>query len=226
MILKKRTFLCIALLSAAFGLRAQTAQQWRDSLSAINKQIASSAYSLDLHLRKAAINIELQQWEYAINEYNDVLAKYPRNLTALYFRAFANSQLLRYRQSCDDYKAIIRLVPLNFEARMGLSYVLQKMNKPKESLNELNQLVELFPDSIAAYVSRAALEKDMKLYDLALFDWEEAIRRNPNDANYLISKVDILLLMKRKSEAFALLRRMEEMGVSRAALKEWLDRCK
>ena len=58
----------------------QNTQQWRDSLAVLNRQIAAAPDSADLHLRKAAVNIELGQWEYAADEYTLVLARMPKTL--------------------------------------------------------------------------------------------------------------------------------------------------
>ena len=62
-------------------------QRWRDSLTVLNRQIAESQWSTDLHLRKATANLELKQWEYAIDEYALVLQHEPRNPAALFYRA-------------------------------------------------------------------------------------------------------------------------------------------
>ena len=79
---QKRLILAIGSCLLAIGIQGQTNQQWRDSLNAINKQIAQSPYSVSLHLRKAAINLELQQWEFAVDEYKTILRhEKPMNLT-------------------------------------------------------------------------------------------------------------------------------------------------
>ena len=41
---------------------AQTSDQWRDSLTVLAKAIDQHPQSVDLRLRKAAVNIELGQW--------------------------------------------------------------------------------------------------------------------------------------------------------------------
>ena len=64
-----RALMIVICMLWSLGLSAQTPQQLRDSLSALNREIAlSTTYSVDLHLRKAAINVQLQQWDYAIDE--------------------------------------------------------------------------------------------------------------------------------------------------------------
>ena len=49
----------------AWQQTGQAQENWRDSLTAINKQIAESAWSTDLRLRKANANLQLKQWQYA-----------------------------------------------------------------------------------------------------------------------------------------------------------------
>ena len=63
----------LLLLLGTAALHAQTARQWRDSLTALNRLIDNQPQSTDLRLKKAAVNIELEQWEYAIEEYGRVL---------------------------------------------------------------------------------------------------------------------------------------------------------
>ena len=199
-------------------------QSWRDSLAVLNKQIAGHPWSTELHLRKAAVNLELGQWEYAADEYGLVLQHEPGNLSALYYRAFANGQLRRYDLARSDYEDVLAVVPTNFEARMGLAYILQKTNHRTEAMNQLNQLVEQHPDSAIAYAARAMLERDLQQYDAALYDWEQAMRHAPDNADYLVSRVDILILQGRDDDAKRLLDDAVRRGVPRGLLREWYER--
>lgn len=214
----------------ALALQNANSQQptpnWRDSLSVLSKAISQHPKYVDLRLRKAAANIELSQWDYAIEEYGRVLDLEPRNLTALYFRAYAYGQMRRYTLAKSDYEAILRQVPTNFNALLGLAMTNRKLDKPVEALDALNQLVQFSPDSAYAYAARAGLETEMNQYDAAIFDWDEAIRRDSANIEFRASKVDVLLTMNKKNEARTLLNEMIRMGVPRAALKEWLERCK
>ena len=77
-------------------LTLQAQENWRDSLTAINKQIAESQWSTELHLRKANANLQLQQWQYAIDEYGLVLRHEERNPAALFYRAYAYTHMRRF----------------------------------------------------------------------------------------------------------------------------------
>ena len=59
------SFAIAALLLCCGKTQAQTAQQWRDSLAVLGRQIEASPHSVELRLRKAAVNLELGQWDYA-----------------------------------------------------------------------------------------------------------------------------------------------------------------
>lgn len=217
--------LCAATLCPTAAL-AQTNAEWRDSLTTLNRQIELNPKSVDLRLRKAAVNLQLRQWEYAIEEYNTVLLDEPQNMAALYFRAYANNNLRRYDLAKNDYEDILGRSPSHLEARLGLAYTLILLERTTEALNQMNVTVEQHPDSAVAYAARAGLEKDMKLYDAALYDWNEAIRLSPENIDYTVSKADILILMGRKAEAIDLLDDAVRRGTPRGTLREWYQKCR
>lgn len=222
---KKLLFVVLSL-AAALPIDAQTPAQWRDSLAVINRQIATRPYSSDLHLRKAAINLELQQWEYAAEEYGLILEREPKNPAALFYRAYANTHLRRYDLARRDYEDFIAVVPRNMEAMLGLAHVCIKLQRTSEAMDHLNRLVELYPDSAVVYASRASLERDLRFYDAALYDWTQACRLAPDNTDFAISRTDILLSLGRKDEARGELDALVRRGVPRGALREWYDRCR
>ena len=206
------------------SILAQSQQEWRDSLNTLNQQIARSPYSTDLHLRKAAVNLELQQWEYAVDEYKLILRHDESNLAALFYRAYAYTHLRRYDLAKNDYNDILFKVPTHMEARLGLSYVYQLMGKRNDALDLLNIVVEQHPDSVAGYVARASLETNMQRYDAALYDWEEVIRQEPQNSDYRLSYIDVLIRMGRKEQAHKELDQLANRGVNRGALREFYKR--
>ena len=217
--------LCVATQSQQ-TLWAQTAAQWRDSLNVLNKAIASQPWSTDLHLRKAAVNIELQQWQYAIDEYGQVLQHEAQNPAALFYRGYASMQLRHYDVARRDYEELLRIFPRHTEARLSLAYVLQQMGRKTEALDELNILVEQRPDSAVAYAARAALEEELKQDEPALYDWEQTIRLEPQNADYVVSRVALLLRLKRKGEAKKELDAALKRGIPRGLLHQWYERCR
>ncbi len=226
MSMKPRAAMLAMVALSACAATAQTTLQWSDSLNTLRREIARSPYSTDLHLRKAAVNMELGQWDYATEEYDLVLEKEPNNPAALFFRAFAHNKMRRYGLAEADYRALLRITPYNLEARIGLSNTLIMRDKQAEALDEMNRMVEMFPDSAVAYASRASLERDMGALAASLDDWEEAVRRSPSDADLLLSLADVQLRMGRKSDAKATLDRIVELGTPRGVLREWYEKAR
>ncbi len=205
---------------------AQTPKQWRDSVSVLIEQINLHPNNVDLRLKKAEANINLSQYDYAAEEYSKVLKQDERNLAALYFRAYCYTQLRQYSMARADYDAFLAIQPEHLEAHLGLARVLQLLNRRADAVDELNRCVQMFPDSADAYAARAAYETQLKQYDAALYDWDEALRLRPNDASLTVSKVDILLNLGRVREAREALDKAVKQGTTRAALREWYDKCK
>ena len=222
----KHSVIAALICSASVGVTAQTLTEWRDSLARLNDSIRMYPSSTDFRLKKAAVNIELEQWSYAVDEYSRVLQLDPKNLAAYYYRAYANSLMRRYDLAKVDYESFLSLVPKHFEAQLGLAVVKRKLGRQLEAMDELNRLVQLFPDSALAYAARAGYEAELQKYELALYDWEEALRRNPQNVEFGVSKLDVLIALKRYDEAWQAIEQLQKNGVPRAALKEWIDKCK
>lgn len=202
------------------------AQNWRDSLTVLNKQIATSPWSTDLHLRKAAVNLELKQWQYAVEEFALVLKREPNNPAALFYRAYANTHLRRFDLARNDLNDLLAYLPRHFEARLSLAVVLQQMGRKQEALDELNQTIQMHADSAVAYAARANLERQMKHDDAALYDWERAEQLDPKDPTFVVSHVDLLLVLERREEARRVLDAAVKRGIPKGMLLEWYDKCK
>ena len=201
-------------------LTLQAQENWRDSLSVLNSQIKLSAWNTDLHLRKAAVNLELQQWQYAIDEYGLILQHEAQNPAALFYRAYANTHLRRYDMARRDYEELLQIFPRHAEARLSLAYVLQLMGRKTDALDHLNTLVEQNPDSAVAYASRAALEREMKQYEASLYDWQQAINRDPKNIGYLASKVDLLVSLNRRKEALREFEAASRRGIPQGVINK------
>ena len=221
----KKLILLLIAVATTQTTTAQTAQQWRDSLTVLNRMIDHRPNSTDLRLKKAAVNIQLGQWDYAIDEYGKVLMIEPDNPAALYYRAYCLTNQRQYAMARSDYEAFLRKMPTHMEARLGLATVYARMGRVTDARDQYNQMVEMFRDSVVCYVARAVFETSQQQYDVALYDWDEAISRQLQNVDYVASKVDLLLKLERRKEALEELEKALQRGVPRGVLKEWIDKC-
>lgn len=198
----------------------------RDSLKAATEALAYHPDSIDLRLRKASWNIELGEWQYAKQEYDYVLDHEPGNIAALYYRAYCNDQLHRYNFARLDYQNLLSIVPGNFEARLGLALLNEKDHRYTEALDGINQLVAACPDSAIVWAARAGMESERGMNELAEYDYSEALRRAPQNQDWLLARADLRIKLKRYKEARQDLDTLVGLGTPRLALKEWYDELK
>ena len=149
-----------------------------------------------------------------------------RGSQIIWQRAFVNEQLHRYSFARLDYEHLLYLVPGNFEAQLGLALLNERDNHHTEALDGLNRLVMQFPDSTLAYAARANLERDHQQYDLAAFDYTEAIRRAPDNTDYLLARADIWITLRQYEKAKNDLQKLMTLGIPRMALKPFFERIK
>lgn len=232
--MKKSVFVYLfLLLASSANVSAQTSlsttltrQQLRDSLAVASEQLSFHPDSLDLRLRKAGWNLQLEQWQYARDEYDYVLKREPYNIAALFYRAFVNEKQQRYKFAKLDYENLLSVVSDHFEGRLGLALLNDKDNRYTEAMNQINLLIMQHPDSAVAYAARAGMEVERKMYAPAEYDYGKAIELAPGNTDYLLSRANVRILMKRKAEARQDLDRMVGLGVARASLVGWYRKCR
>ena len=222
----RRVFMLLFIISHFLISSFSQSPNWRDTLTVLNKQIAQTKWSTDLHLRKANANLQLKQWQYAVEEYAQVLQHEPRNPAALFYRAYAYTHLRRFDLARNDLGDLLMAFPHHYEARLSMAVVQQQLGRKQEALDHLNQAVQQCPDSAVAYAARANLERDMKQDEAALYDWQKAEELAPLDPTYVVSHVDLLLVLDRRKEARKVLDAAVKRGIPRGMLLEWYSKCK
>ena len=158
--MKRNIILAFLVATISFNVAAQTKKELRDSIAVLAKEADMHPDSVDLRLRKAALNLQLEQWQYAKDEYDNVLTRFPNNATALYFRAFAYERMRRYDLAKADYEKLLVHIPGNFETLVALALLNQKMKRHTEALELVNRLVNQHGDKALAYAVRAGIERE------------------------------------------------------------------
>lgn len=192
---------------------------------------AVEQYTLSLNLRprsvptllaRAGVYMETGDERRAYTDYCDVLDLDKDNREALFFRAYINMEQRDYKAARVDYERLLLLDANHFNARLGLAVLNQKEGRLKEAGDQLATLITAHPREAALYAARADVEKDREAYDLALLDMEEAIRLQPDRAQYYVIRAGICVKLGKKKQARADLERAVELGVSRASLKDFM----
>ena len=223
--MKIKICFCVILFHS-LSISSQSYQELRDSLSAAIRQVEMYPDSIDLRLRKAGLNIELEQWQYARDEYDQVLSRDAANPAALFYRAYVNEKQGRYNFARVDYENLLKVIPDHFEGSIGLTLLNFKDNHKTEAFNMINQLTERNPDKAIVYAVRGGMEVDNKMLEPAEFDFSKAIELEPTNTDYILNRVNVRILLGRKTDACADLDKLVKLGVARAELKSYYNKCK
>lgn len=222
----REVLMSLPLLFCCSMVEAQSTVALRDSLKEAADRLSYAPDSVDLRLRKASFNLQLEQWQYAMDEYNYILRCNPGNPAALFYRAFANEKLHRYNFARLDYESLLAIVPGHFAGQLGLALLNQKDNHFTEALDMINRLVNQYPDSAVAYAARGGIEMEQGMVSLAVFDYARAVRLDAGNRDYGIDYVEALLRDKKKDEAHRELDRLVSIGVPKASLLDFYKRCR
>lgn len=191
----------------------------RDSLVHASDVLEYHPDSVDLRLRRAAWNMQLEQWEYAKDDYDKILAQQPGNVAALFFRAYTNEKLGRYAFARLDYENLLQIVPTHYEAKLGLALLNQKDRHLTEAMDQINSLVEQCPDSASAWAARAGMENGRGMADAAEYDYSEALRREPDNVDFLLAHASLCVDMGLKAKAEADIERLLKLGATTPELQ-------
>lgn len=215
-----------SLLLYSSSLKAQTANELRDSLKQAVDRLAYYPDSTDLRLKKAAFNIRLEQWQYALEEYDFILARDKYNPAALFYRAYVNEKLSRNNFARVDYERLLAIVPGHFEGQLGLALLNQKDKRFTDALDQINRLVDQYPDNAIVYAARAGIEREQGMLALAKFDYEEAMKRDSENLDYALDYIDVLIsngeIVQARKELIAL----QKKRVPQASIKRYIDKIK
>lgn len=226
MIITKRISVILLFVWIAHSAYSQTYQQLCDSLEYATSMLKKFPENTDLRLKKASWNLLLEQWAYAQKEYDHILLADSMNIAALYYRAYTNEKMHRYKFARKDYENMLKIVPGNFNGLLGLALLNQKDMHYTDAMNNINLLIQQYPDSAVAYAARAGIEKERGMYELAEYDFTEAIKRDSKNADYRIARADVRILMGKKKLAHQDLDYLVGLGVPRPSLNDLYARCK
>ena len=115
-------------------------------------------------------------------------------------------------------------MPEHFEAQLGLALLNHKDKHYTEAYNQINHLVSLYPDSAIVYAARAGMEKERKMMEPAEYDYGEAIRLDPQNADYRLARAELRIEMRRFVDAREDLDELVKQGVNYATLTEYYQR--
>ncbi|MCC5931801.1 MAG: tetratricopeptide repeat protein [Cyclobacteriaceae bacterium] len=156
----------------------------------------------EIHNYKALCLIELNRYKEAEDVLNDALLNDGENADLLLNRGILYEKMNRKEDAAADYARILLIYPMHEKASIYLSRTGIEVNN-NDKLVLFNSILENNPEFIEALSQRAALHFSMKDYNKALKDYTDAIRLQPLNAEFWLSRGITHLKLKNYSLALS-----------------------
>ncbi len=138
---------------------------------------------------------------------------------ALFVRAAARYQLRQYPEARTDLTALLRDNPSRTDAQLLEALTLHRMGQPREALNRLNVTVAAHPDDIEALTTRAMVEGELQLNDMARADYDRLAALCPDAPDVFTERARILIRLDEKTAARRDLDRAVALGTPMGAVQ-------
>lgn len=199
-----------------------------------NTQAALQSYTMALNLQpklvpvleqRADLYMEMNDKTHALFDYSAILDVDPSHEQALLGRASLRMEQRMYQEAQLDLETLLYHYPQHKQGELGLAILSQKQERYKESAERFAILLEKYPNDPTLYEARGNMEREAKLYELALLDYEEAGRIS-KDPFYNVMQALVYLDQGKKKTARIMLDRAVRGGESYASLKDIYLKCK
>ena len=125
----------------------------------------------------------------------------PENVTALLALGNLNLRNRAIRQAAANFHRVLSLNPDNPQALLGMGRAFRMNREFEDAEPFFNRVVELYPEMAEARAERARFNRGRNFMFLALEDFEEAKRLDPNDYWIAVDTGTLLVEMNRRSQA-------------------------
>ena len=126
--------------------------------------------------------------DHAIADYSQAISIAPEMTMAIFNRGMAYSLKGQYAPAIDDFSHVIKLEPNNAMAWNNRCYYRAIADQLDDALTDCNHSLQLIPGVPAVLDSRAFTYLKMKKYDLALKDYDDAVKQDNHHAGWLYGR--------------------------------------
>jgi len=189
------TFKTLSLLSLCLLLTSPTFSQTHHNEQPVIDAERFYQYAVDFH---KGGNLER-----AIDYYTEAILKDPYHTNALYNRGLAYYTQEKYNKALYDFDQVIDISPDDVQAFEQRARVKFLLNDPEGAYLDYSYALEQSPSSIL-FVNRGMASSMLENYSKALKDYDDALEKNPSDAEAYVNKGDIFFATGDYKEAIQL----------------------
>ena len=155
-------------------------------------------------MSRAAVAVQLYHFNEAKSDCDILLSQSPakeHRSRLLFIRATALMGLRLNHEARKDLETLCILEPKNENAPIMLALSLHDEGRSQEALERLNIHLRTNPENSDALALRGSIHEALNLHDLALLDYDEAIRLDSTNASLYLERANCLEKLGKKSAA-------------------------
>lgn len=144
-----------------------------------------------IRMSRAVVSLQLHHFLEAKNDCDALLALTPtkeERTRVLFIRASALMGMRLNQEARKDLETLCLLDPKNENAPIMLALSLHDEGRSQEALERLTLHLGINKENVDALALRASIYGALKLHDLALLDYDEAIRLTPENAELYLER--------------------------------------
>lgn len=176
--------------------------------------------------QRAGLYLDKGEKGRAMLDFTTILNDQPDHEQALLGRAYLRMQQNMLQEARLDFEGLLLNHPQSKQGELGFAILCQKQGRFNESADRFARLIERYPADPDLYEARGNMEREAKLYELALIDYEEAGRISRNAPLYMVMQALVYLDQNKKTSARRMLDRAVRGGMNKAQLEEYYSLCK
>lgn len=194
--------------------RGEAYDYWREydnALADFTRAIELDNTDAYYHHNRGLAYLEMGDYQSAIDDFSTTIELEPDDATAHYNRGLAYDYLDRYDLAVADYSRSIELDPSFPDAFSARGQLYLDRGFTQRGMDDLRASVELPADDYLTLYNRALAFDELKEYENAITDLDEAIRQYPFDPDYFAARGDAYWELDEKDKARADYRRYEDL---------------
>lgn len=173
----------------------------KEALQAFTDGLALQSGNENLLIDRASLFLTMGVEDRALTDLDVLLRLNPDHAQGLFFRAYVFRKKHLMAKARRDYEHLIVLENDNREARIALAMLNADDNRPQEAMEQADVVVRYWPEYATGWIVRGGLHQKRLNFEMALHDMNEAIRLEPGNPDFYVSRAILYRDFKKKALA-------------------------
>jgi len=179
-------------------------EQFDAAVDAFNKAIQLEPNVAEHYVNKGNVFAQLKDFNLALEAYKQAIACNPHFAVAYHNKGNVLLELSQFNEAVFEFNRAIDLAPQSVESYFRRAFAFSQLKDYECAIKGYQDTIYLNPAYSDAYLSLGRLFEKINEFEAALAVYDKAIKLGFDDQRFILSRVNLLLLLGRLDEGFAL----------------------